>query len=157
MDVKPMSLDEAKSFTIDQVTSAIKRCMSSRAYSPDSLSIFHLKNLGPLATEHLTALYNDSLKSCRLPSIWKTSLVIPIPKPGKNSSQNTSYRPISLLYPAANVLEALILPSINAFLSPAKDQHDFRPRHSTTSASSSSQQTSRQALTSGNYLTVQCV
>ena len=87
-----------------------------------------------LATEHLTALYNDSLNSCRLPSIWKTSLVIPIPKPGKDSSQGTSYRPISLLCPAAKVLEALILPSINEFLSPAKDQHGFRPRHSTTSA-----------------------
>ena len=47
----------------------------------------------PLATEHLTALYNDSLKSCRLPLFWKTSLVIPIPKPGKDSSRGTSYRP----------------------------------------------------------------
>ena len=41
----------------------VKSCKSSRAYSPASLSIFHLKNLGPLATEHITALYNDSLKS----------------------------------------------------------------------------------------------
>ena len=130
-DVNRMSLEEAETFTSDQVTSAIKSCRSSRAYGPDSLSIFHLKNLGPLATEHLTALYNDSLKTCRLPSIWKTSLIIPIPKPGKESSQGTSYRPISLLCPAAKVLEALILPSINEFLSPAKDQHGFRPRHST--------------------------
>ena len=127
-----MSLEEAELFTSDQVTSAIKSCRSSRAYGPDSLIIFHLKNLGPLATEHLTALYNDSLKSCRLPSIWKTSLVIPILKPGKDSSQGTSYRPISLLYPADKVLEALILPYINEFLSPAKE--GFRPRHSTTSA-----------------------
>ena len=133
-DVKRMSLEQAESFTSDQVTSAIKSCRSSRAYGPDTLSIFHLKNLGPLATEPLTTLYNDSLKSCRLPSIWKTSLVIPIPKPGKDSSQGTSYRPISLLCPAAKVLEAFILPSINEFLSPAKDQHGFRPRHSTTSA-----------------------
>ena len=129
-----MSLEEAESFTSDQVTSAIKSCRSSRAYGPDSISIIHLRNLGPLATEHLTALYNDSLKSCRLPSIWKTSLVIPIPKPGKDSSQGTSYRPISLTCPAAKVLEALILPSNNKFISPAKDQHGFRPRHSTTSA-----------------------
>ena len=84
--------------------------------------------------QNLTALYNDSLKSCRLPSIWKTSLVISIPNPGKDSSQGTFYRPNSLLYPAAKVLEALILPSINEFLSPAKYQHGFRPRHSTTSA-----------------------
>ena len=132
-DVKRMSLEEAESFTSDQVTSAIKSCRTSRAYSPDSLSIFHLKNLGPLSTEHITALYNDSLKSCRLPSIWKTSLVIPIPKPGKDSSQDTSYRPISLICPAAKVLEVLILPSINKFLPPAKDHHGFIPRHSTTS------------------------
>ena len=81
----------------------------SRAYCPDFLSIFNLKNLGPLATEHLTSLYNDSLKSCRLPSIWKTSLVIPIPKPGKDSSQGISYSHISMLCPAAKVLEALML------------------------------------------------
>ena len=129
-----MSLEEAESFTSDQVTSAIKSCKSSRAYGPASLSIFHLKNLGPLATEHLTTLYNDSLMSCRLPSTWKTSLVIPSSKSGKDSSQGISYRPISLLCPTAKVLEALILPSINEFLSPSKDQHGFRPRHSTTSS-----------------------
>ena len=128
-DVKRMSLEQAESFTSDQVISAIKSCRSSRTCGTDILSIFHLKNLGPLATEHLTALYNDSLKFCRLPSIWKTSLVILIPKPGKDS-----YRPISLLCPAAKVLETLILPSINEFFSPAKGQHGFRPRHSTTSA-----------------------
>ena len=44
-DVKRMSLEEAESFTSDQVTSAIKSYRSSRAYGPDSLSIFHLKNL----------------------------------------------------------------------------------------------------------------
>ena len=82
-DVKRMYLEEAESFTSDQVTSAIKSCRNSRAYGTDSLCIFYLKNLGSLATEHLTALYNDSFKSCRFPSIWKTSLVILIPKPGK--------------------------------------------------------------------------
>ena len=74
------------------------------------------------------------IKSCRLPSIWKTSLVILIPKLGKDSSQGTSYRPISLLCPAAKVLEALTLPSINEVISPAKDQHGFRPRYLTKSA-----------------------
>ena len=53
-DVKRMSLEEAESFTSDQVTSVIKSCRNSRAYSPDSLIIFHLKNLEPIATEHLT-------------------------------------------------------------------------------------------------------
>ena len=125
---------KAESYTSDPVTSAIKSFRSSRAYDPDSLSIIPLKNLAPLATERIISLYNDSLKYFRLPSIWKTSLVIPISKPGKDSPQGTSYRPISLLCPAAKVLEALILPAFNEFLSPAEDQHGFRPRHSTTSA-----------------------
>ena len=125
-DVKRMSQEETESFTSDQVSSAIKTCRNSRAYGPDSVSIIHLNNL---VTEHITVLYNDSLKFCRLPSIWKTSLVIPIPKPGKYSSQGTTYRPISLLCQAAKVLEALILPSINEFLSTAKDQHGFIDRH----------------------------
>ena len=44
------------------------------------------------------------------------------------------YRPISLLCPAAKVLESLILPTINKFLQPAPDEHGFRPDHSTTSS-----------------------
>ena len=124
----------------------------------DTLSIFHLKNLGPLATEHLTALYNDSLKSCHLPSIWKTSLVISIPKSGKDSSQGTCYRSMSLLCPAAKVLEALNLPSINKFFSPTNDQHGFRPRHSDYICPTPAHNSHlRQASTSGNHHTVQCV
>ena len=81
-----------------------------------------------------TALFNNFLKSSQIPLIWKTSLVIPIPKPGKDSSQSTSYRLISLLCPAAKILEALILPEVNNHLLLSPDQHGFRPAHSTTSA-----------------------
>ena len=121
-------------FTTDLVTRAIRSCSNTKAFGPDKLSIFHLKHLGPRATAYLTALFNDSVNSSRIPSIWKSSIVIPIPKPGKDTSQGTSYRPISLICPAAKVLEALVLPTVNAHLLPADDQHGFRPGHSTTSA-----------------------
>ena len=133
-EARKKSQETAPIFTTAMVTSTIKSCSNSRAFGPDLLSIFHLKILGPKATEYLTALFNDSFKSSRIPSIWKTSLVIPIPKPGKDSSQGTSYRPISLLCPAAKVMEALILPEVNYHLFPSPDQHGFRPAHSTTSA-----------------------
>ena len=131
-DVKRMSIEEAESITSNQVTSAIKSCRNSTACGPDSLSIFHLKNLGPLATEYLTTLYNDSVLP---PSVnMEDRISYPNLQDGKDSSQDTSYRRISLLCPAAKVLEALILPSINVFLSPAQDQHGFRHRHWTKSA-----------------------
>ena len=133
-EVRRKSLEDPIKFTTAQVTSAIKSCSNSRAFGPDKLSIFHLKHLGPKAMVYLTALFNDSVSTCRLPAIWKTSLVIPLPKPGKDTSLGISYRPISLLCPAAKVLEALVLPNLKEHLSPAHDQHGFRARHSTTSA-----------------------
>ena len=123
-----------RTFTTDLVMKAIKSGRNSKAFGPDKLSIFHLKHLGPRAIEYITALFNLSATTCRIPAIWKSSLIIPIPKPGKDTSQGTSYRPISLICPAAKVLESLFLPSINKYLIPAQDQHGFRREHSTTSA-----------------------
>ena len=133
-EIKRKSLMSAVTFTTDQVIKGISNCSNTKAFGPDKLSIFHLKNLGPRAIEYLTALFNASVTSCRIPAIWKSSIVIPIPKPGKDSSLGTSYRPISLLCPAAKVMEALILTTVNTHLLPVSDQHGFRTGHSTTSA-----------------------
>ena len=133
-EAKRKSLEMAQSFTSDLVMKAIKSCRNSKAFGPDKLSIFHLKHLGPRAIEYITALFNLSVTTCQIPAIWKSSLIIPIPKPSKDTSQGTSYRPISLLCPAAKVMESLLLPTINKFLLPAQDQHGFRREHSTTSA-----------------------
>ena len=122
---KPM--DMAETFTADIVTRAIKTCINSKAFGPDKLSIFHLKTLVPRAIEYITGLFNLSVTNYQIPAIWKSSLIIPIPKPGKDTSQGSSYRPMSLLCPGAKVL-------INKYLQPAPDQHGFRQEHSTTSA-----------------------
>ena len=110
---KRKSLEMAQTFNTDLMRRAIKSCRNSKAFGPDKLSIFHLKNLGPRAIKYITALFNLSVTTCQIPAIWKSSLIIPIPKPGKDTSVGTSYRPISLLCPAAKVLESLILPTIN--------------------------------------------
>ena len=95
-EIKWKSFMSAVTFTTDQVIKGISNCSNTKAFGPDKLSIFHLKNLGPRAIEYLTAIINDSVTSCRIPTIWKSSIVIPIPKPSKDSSIGTSYRPISL-------------------------------------------------------------
>ena len=113
-EIKRKSLMSAVTFTMDQDTKGISNCSNTKTFGPDKLSIFHLKNLGPKAIEYLTALFNDSVTSCQIPAIWKSSIVIPIPKPGKDSS--------------------LMLTTVNTHLLPAFEQHGFRPGHSTTSA-----------------------
>ena len=127
-------MEMAQTFTTDLVRRAIKSYRNSKAFGLDKLSIFHLKNLGPRTIEYIATLFNLSVTTCQIPAIWKSSLIIPIPKPGKDTSVGTSYRPISLLCPAAKVLESLILPTINKYLQHALDQHSFRPDHSTTAA-----------------------
>ena len=88
-EIKRKSLMSAVTFTTDQFIKGISNCSNTKAFGPDKLSIFHLKNLGPKAIEYLTALYNDSVTSCRIPAICKSAIVIPIPKPGKDSSLGT--------------------------------------------------------------------
>ena len=94
----------AFAFTPDQVAKAIRAGGNSTAAGPDGLTIRHLKHLGPRGLTYLTHLINHSLNSSRIPAIWKHAHIIPIPKPDKSRKLFSSYRPISLLCPAAKVL-----------------------------------------------------
>ena len=128
-EIKRKSAMSELTFTTDQVITKISNCNTTKAFAPDKLSIFHLKHLGPMVIEYLTALFNDCVTSCRNLVIWKSSIGITIPKHGKDTFLGTSYRPISLLRPAAKVMETLILTTYNTHLLPAFDQHGFRPGH----------------------------
>ena len=91
-------LEMARTFTADLVMRAMKSCRNSEVFGTEKLSIFHLKHLGPRAIEYITTLFNASVTTCQIPAIWKSSLFIPITKPCKVTAQETSYRPISLLF-----------------------------------------------------------
>ena len=121
-------------FTPQSVAAAVRAAGQSTALGPDGLNIHHLRHLGPVGIEYLTALYNLSASCADLPAIWRKAIIIPIPKAGKPASLSTSYRPISLLSPAIKVLERLLLPLITPHLPLAAHQHGFRPARSTTSA-----------------------
>ena len=66
--------------------------------------------------------------------IWRSANVIPVPKPGKPANDSNGYRPISLLAPAAKILEGLTLPDFSRSLIPNNSQHGFRPGRSTVTA-----------------------
>ena len=59
---------------------------------------------------------------------------MPLLKPGKPKEQGTSYRPISLLCPAAKVLERLMSPLISPHLHLSDSQHGFRSKRSCITA-----------------------
>ena len=124
----------AFTFTPDHVLKAIRKGGNSTAKGPDGLTIRHLKHLGPGGLTYLTHLINHSLNSSRIPAIWKHAHIVPIPKPDKPRKLSSSYRPISLLCPAAKVLERLLLPYLDLHLPLSEAQHGFRKNRSTTTA-----------------------
>ncbi|GFT83620.1 probable RNA-directed DNA polymerase from transposon X-element [Trichonephila clavipes] len=70
------------------------------------------------------------------PNAWKTAVVIPILKPGKNPKLAESHRPISLLPILSKLAEKIIAARLNDYLENENilvpEQHGFRPRLSTT-------------------------
>ena len=120
--------------TEEETRKAIKKSKPSKAMGPDNISPIMLKHLGPNGIKYLTNIYNNSLKKSIIPTIWKTARVIPLPKPGKDISQGPSYRPISLLSPAAKIMEKLLEPKISASIPLANHQHGFRKGRSTNTA-----------------------
>ncbi len=123
--------DPTVTITIQQTAAAIKKSKNSKALGPDGLSPIMLKNLG---LTFLTNIYNLCLLTSTIPSVWKIGRIIPILKPGKSADLGPSYRPISLLSPAAKILEAVLLPSITDDVNLVDHQHGFRKGRSTTTA-----------------------
>ena len=132
--IKRNSLQNPTKYTTEMTKKAIKNCKASKALGPDGLSNLHLKHLGEAGLTYLTDLFNLSTSTGSIPAIWKTSIIIPLLKPGKPSEVSTSYRPVSLLCPAIKILERLILPTLTEHLPIPPHQHGFRKHHSTTTA-----------------------
>ena len=98
------------------------------------MSTAHLKHLGPAALKYLTEIFHLSLSKCQIRAIWKSSIIVPLLKPGKDTGLSESYRPVSLLCPASKILEKWLQPTILKLFNFAAHQHGFRSKHSTVTA-----------------------
>ena len=76
----------------------------NKSNGPDGISARMLKHTAASISPSITQLFNQSLHSCRVPSEWKSSLVVPIPK-GSDAGSPNNYRPISLLVVLSKILE----------------------------------------------------
>ena len=133
-DLQKSTKDQKIIITTQQTSAAIKKCKASKACGPDNISPLMLKHIGPNGISYLTNIFNNCVNKAIIPSLWKTARIIPLLKPAKPSDQGKSYRPISLLSPAAKILESILLPQITESIPFASHQHGFRKGHSTTTA-----------------------
>ena len=92
-----------KKFTLKDLCKSIKKAKNS-AEGPDEIHYEILKHLPMCTLELLLEIYNRIWTEETFPDIWRHAIIIPIPKPDKDHSLPSSYRPISLtscLYPTS--------------------------------------------------------
>ena len=84
-------------FTMQEIENAKKNLKTNKAYGTDEINNSFLKNLPQAKTQELLGIFNRSWNSGKVPTLWKTGLIIPIAKPHKSPKLTESYRPITLL------------------------------------------------------------
>ena len=120
--------------TTDQVRILLSELDQSSSTGPDGISSWLLKSFAATIAPSLSSLFNLSIDQGIVPSSWKLSNVVPIPKDGPKNCVE-SFRPISLLSVASKVLEKHIQCSLlehftnNDILS--DNQYGFRRNRST--------------------------
>lgn len=82
----------------------------------DDVSYAFIKRLPDCMLYKLWEMFNISYHSGALPIEWKQGTTCPIPKPGKDATLVTSYRPITMLSCIGKLMEKVILKRIDYVL-----------------------------------------
>ncbi|KAG7299565.1 hypothetical protein JYU34_016540 [Plutella xylostella] len=122
----------SKPFNLSDIVKAIQHLQRGKASGMDNISVEQLQHLGPVAVSWLLQLFNCCLESAQVPSLWRKSKVIALPKPGKTTDNPKHFRPISLLCHTYKLFERLLLTRLTGIVDPKliTEQAGFRPAKS---------------------------
>lgn len=121
----------------DEVNNIIKSRPNKKSTGFDDLPFFIIKQFSPSIILFLTILFNHLLSVAYFPRSWKTALITAIPKPGKDSTIISNWRPISQLLCIAKIFEKIIAVRTCAHIGSLdilRNQFGFLPGHSTEHA-----------------------
>ncbi len=139
----------------DDVRRELKRVNVRKAAGPDGITGRVLRSCADQLAGLFTSIFNESLATSVVPTPFKKSVIIPVPKNSKPSCLN-DYRPVALTSTVMKVFERLlkkhICSSIPATLDPL--QFAYRPNRSTDDAISQVLHSSLTHIDSknGNYV-----
>ncbi|GFW73555.1 probable RNA-directed DNA polymerase from transposon X-element [Trichonephila clavipes] len=114
----------------------IKKIKIKKSPGRDGITNKMIKNLPLITIFKITNIINNMFNLRYFPNAWKTAVIIPILKPGKDPTRADSHRPISLLPILSKLAEKIISARLNDYLERnnilTPEQHGFRPRLSTS-------------------------
>ena len=96
-----------KDFSLKELKKALKKCHDT-AVGCDDIHYQYLKHLPFRSLDSLLRIFNQIWHTGILPDSWKEAIVIPIPKPGKNSTNPANYRPIALTSCICKTMERMV-------------------------------------------------
>ena len=124
-----------RKFTLKDLRKSIKKAKNSTE-GPDKIHYELLKHLPAHALQLLLDIYNNIWANGPFPEAWKNATIIPIPKPDKDLSIPSSYRPISLTSCLCKTMERMVNTRLVWYLEKggfiSRFQCGFRKQRSTT-------------------------
>jgi len=98
-----------------------------RVIWPDNISAATLKNCAEQLAPVFCEIFNQSPRLCKVPTCFKMSTIIPVPKKPKIKSLN-DYRPVALTSITMKVFERLVLRYLKSATDSLRDPFQFAYR-----------------------------
>jgi len=103
-------------YNMSELNMALASIKNGKSPGPDTISNEMLKHSSDGAKELILNLFNKSWAEAICPKDWKTAEIITIPKPGKDTTNTESFRPISLLSTMSKLMEKVVQCRFQYFL-----------------------------------------
>ncbi|KAI3374524.1 hypothetical protein L3Q82_021008, partial [Scortum barcoo] len=110
--------------TVDQVRTQLKKIKARKATGPDGISSRLLRDCADQLCQVVCYIFNLSLSLERVPVLWKTSCVVPVPKTSRPKEPN-HFRPVALTSHLMKALERIVLRHLRPLVSPNMDPLQF--------------------------------
>lgn len=108
--------------SVEQVRNGLRRIKINKSHGPDGINPRVLKVCADQICRVVHYIFNLSLRLEKLPVLWKTSCIVPVPKL-INPKEFSHYRPISLT--SQLMFERLVLDYLKSVLCGAVDKLQF--------------------------------
>ncbi len=149
------SSDHVFTVSEDEVRRELRRVNFRKAAGPDGITGRVLRSCADQLAGLFTSIFNESLATSFVPTSFKKSVIIPVPKNSKPSCLN-DYRPVALTSTVTKVFERLLKKHICSYSPTTLDPLQFanRPNRSTDDAISQVLHSSLTHIDSknGNYV-----